>query len=169
MAGKKALIVAYGRGREIGKNGDMPWVRELPADLRHFRELTVGKSAIMGYKTFLSIAKPLPQRENIVVTSHAVSDGFTAVRSLEEAYEVAQHEPIIIGGAQLYATAMSGIDTIYATEIDANFAGSDTFFPAMPSDFEEYERISHAADERNAYSYDFVTYARIKAQKAVGK
>lgn len=156
----KELIVAYGLKREIGMGGDMPWARELPADLRHFRELTVGKSAIMGYNTFVSIGRPLPHRQNIVVTSHPLPPGLDGVRSLAEAYERAEYQPIIMGGAQLYAAALPGIDTVYATEIQASFPGSDTFFPELPDGFVEVERTLYPADERNAYDLHFVTFER---------
>ena len=168
MVHMKELIVAYGLGREIARDGDMPWGRELPADLWHFRDLTLGKSAIMGYNTYRSIGRKLPDRENIVVTSKRLPCGVLAVRSLEEAYARASSDPIIIGGGQLYAAALPDIDRIYATEVQAEFPGSDVFFPELPDAFAEITRIVRPADERNAYDMHFVTYesARLSATVA---
>lgn len=154
------LIVAYGLQREIGKDGDMPWGRDLPADLRHFRDLTIGKSAIMGYNTYRSIGRPLANRQNIVVTSRRVPCGVDVARSLEEAYAMAEHQPIVIGGAQLYVAALPEIDVVYATEIQAEFEGSDTFFPELPGRFCEVESSIVCADEQNAYDMRFVTLKR---------
>lgn len=156
----KELIVAYGLGREIGQDGSMPWGFELPADLRHFRELTLGKSAIMGRNTYASIGRPLANRQNIVVTSGRVPCGVDVARSLEEAYELAECQPIIIGGARLYAAALPDIDVVYATEVQATFPGSDTFFPELPGKFVEVDRTLVPADEQNAYDMRFVTLKR---------
>lgn len=157
----KEMIVAYGQTREIGRNGDMPWGRDLPADLRHFRQLTVGKSAIMGYNTYKSIGRPLAERENIVVTRRRLPCGVIAVRSLDEAFERASLQPIVIGGAQLYAAAIPFVDTIHATEIQASFPGSDTFFPDLPrGEFAGWNEGQFAADGRNKYPWRYVTYER---------
>lgn len=163
----KELIVAYGLGREIGKNGQMPWGFELPADMQHFRRLTLGKSAIMGYGTYRSIGRPLADRQNIVVAgpSRRIPCGVQKVASLDEAYAAAEHQPIVIGGAQLYAAALADIDRVYATEIQATFASSDTFFPELPEGFEEIDRAARAADENNAHDLEFVTY--VKRQQAL--
>lgn len=162
MVAMKELIVAYGQNREIGLGGDMPWGRELPADLRHFREHTLGKAVIMGYNTYLSIGRPLPNRQNIVVSSRQPAGDVAVARSLEEAYALAESQPIIIGGAQLYKAALPDIDVVYATEVQASFPGSDTFFPELPDGFVEVEQVLRPADERNAYDLRFVTFARSK-------
>ncbi len=155
----KEMIVAYGKKREIGRNGDMPWGRDLPADLLRFRDLTLGKSAIMGLHTHRSIGRALPGRENIVVTSHDdVSAGVRIARSLDEAYDMAAFEPIVIGGAQLYAAALASIDLIYATEIFAKFPGSDTFFPNLADNFMGTIEEACLADGRNKYDWQYVSY-----------
>lgn len=156
----RELIVAYGLAREIGRDGDMPWGRELPADLRRFRDLTIGRAVIMGYNTFVSIGRPLPNRQNIVVTSRDIDADVTAARSLEQAYDLALHQPIVIGGAQLYTAALPGIDVVHATEVQAEFPGSDTFFPELPDDFVATARELRPRDDRNRYDLEFVTYAR---------
>ncbi|MGB4762187.1 MAG: dihydrofolate reductase [Candidatus Saccharimonas sp.] len=163
---KREMIVAYGQAREIGRNGDMPWGRNLPADLRHFRDLTVGKSAIMGYNTYKSIGRPLTDRENIVVTSRRhIPCGVTVARSLDEAYELASAQPIVIGGAQLYKAALPHTDIIYATEVQAEFPGSDTFFPELPrGEYAGWNEGDFPADDRNKYAWRYVTYERGKGR-----
>lgn len=156
----REMIVAYGKHREIGARGDLPWGRDLPADLRYFRELTLGKTVIMGHATYLSIGRPLPSRQNIVVTSRPLETTALTVPTLDAAYQNADSCPIIIGGAMMYASALETIDRLHATEIHATFPGSDTFFPELPDSFYELTRISHSADEDNRYDFDFVTYQR---------
>ncbi|NCU29938.1 dihydrofolate reductase [Candidatus Saccharibacteria bacterium] len=161
---QKALIVAYGRNGEIGAHGDLPWGRNLPGDLAQFKRRTTGGSIIMGRRTFESIGrKPLPNRENIVVSSTptGVSGVLTAL-SLESAYALARYSIFIIGGARLYRAALPTVDVIYATEVDAVFPDADTFFPKLSSEWQEVEREHHEADEKNLYAFDFVEYKRVK-------
>lgn len=160
------IVVAYGRNQEIGKNGQLPWGRDLPADLAHFKRLTMGGNVIMGRKTFESIGKkPLLDRENIVISSRptGVARVLTAV-DLDSALALARYKTFIIGGAQVYAEALNNPEVIkiYATEIDAEFPGSDTFFPEFDkSDWIEVSREHHTSDENNKYSFDFVEYTRL--------
>ncbi len=162
---QKAIIVAYDTNRAIGRGGDLPWGRSLPADLAHFKRLTRGGDIIMGRKTFESIGcRPLPDRENIVISSRptGVKGVLTAV-NLESALALARYKTFIIGGAQVYGDAlgMPEIDTIYATEVDATFSSTDTFFPELDMTvWEETDRVHRPADEDNAYAFDFVTYRR---------
>lgn len=156
----KSMVVAYGNNREIGERGDMPWHRNLPADLQRFRQLTIGKSVIMGYNTYKSIGRPLAERENIVVTSRRLPCGIIVAKSLEEAYERAEYEPCVIGGAMLYTAALESVDHIFATEVDGMFPNADTFFPPLTNDWQETSREHHRADERNLFDYDFVELER---------
>lgn len=159
---QKALIVAYGSNGEIGAHGDLPWGRNLPGDLAQFKRRTTGGSIIMGRRTFESIGKrPLPDRENIVVSSTpaGVSGVLTAL-SLESAYALARYPIFIIGGARLYRAALPTVDVIYATEVDATFPDADTFFPKLSGEWQEVAREHHQADEKNAYSFDVVEYRR---------
>ena len=159
---QKALIVAYGRNGEIGAHGDLPWGRNLPGDLAQFKRRTTGGSIIMGRRTFESIGKrPLPDRENIVVSSTpaGVSGVLTAL-SLESAYALARYPIFIIGGARLYRAALPTVDVIYATEVDATFPDADTFFPKLSGEWQEVVREHHEADEKNSYSFDVVEYRR---------
>lgn len=162
---EKAIIVAYDTNRAIGRGGDLPWGRSLPADLAHFKRLTRGGDIVMGRKTFESIgSRPLPDRENIVISSRptGVKGVLTAV-NLESALALARYKTFIIGGAQVYSDALNApeIDTIYATEVDATFSDADTFFPELDMTiWQEVSRTHHPADEANAYAFDFVIYQR---------
>lgn len=159
---KKALIVAYGRNREIGANGDLPWGRGLSSDLAEFKKRTLGGSVIMGRKTFESIGRrALPDRENIVISSTptGVSGVLTAV-DLDSAYALARYPIFIIGGARVYSSALPGLDVIYATEVDGEFPAADTFFPELSLEWHEVSRVRHEQDEKNAYSFDMIEYRR---------
>ena len=162
---EKAIIVAYDKNRVIGQNGDMPWGRSLPADLVNFKRLTRNSNVIMGRKTFESIgSRPLPDRENIVISSKptGVKKVLTAM-NLRSALALSRYPTFIIGGSQVYKDALDipEIDTIYATEIDAEFPDADTFFPDINMNiWEEVDRIHHPADAENSYDFDFVIYKR---------
>lgn len=157
----KSIVVAYDRNRGIGAKNDLLWQRDLPADLAHFKQLTMGGSLIMGRNTFESIGRALPGRENIVVT-HRPLDAVDviAVSGLAAAYEQAHGNQFVIGGAQVYEQALPDVDTIYATEVQATFPQAEVFFPVLDASWREMAREPHTADERNKYDYDFVTYAR---------
>lgn len=162
---EKAIVVAYDKNRAIGRNGDLPWGRSLPADLAHFKKLTKGSNVIMGRKTFESIgSRPLPDRENIVISSRhtGVKKVLTAM-NLQSAIALSRYPTFIIGGAQVYKDALDTpeIDTIYATEIDAEFPDADVFFPDIGMTiWEETDRVHRPADEANVYAFDFVIYQR---------
>lgn len=158
------IVVAYDRNHSIGADGDMPWGRALPADLRHFRDLTTGSAVIMGRKTYESIGRPLPNRQNIVLTSGDQSAGdVTLARSLAEALQLAERRAFIIGGGAVYAAALQAgiVDRIYATEVQAEFPNADTFFPELDmNQWQEVSRQHHPRDEKNLYPYDFVVYSK---------
>jgi len=155
-----ALIAAVASNGVIGEGNALPW--RLPADMQRFRTLTTGHSVIMGRKTWESIGRPLPGRENIVVTRQRnfVADGALVTSSLDEALRSASMpSPVFcIGGGELYALALSRATTLYCTEIDREFAG-DTRFPDIdPSKWLETTRELHSAPE--GFNYAFVTYER---------
>lgn len=155
-------MVAYGKNREIGASGDLPWGRSLPADLANFKRLTTGGSVIMGRKTFESIgSRPLPDRENIVLsrTPTGVKNALTAI-SLSSALALARYPIFIIGGAQVYHEALNSADVIYATEVDSEFSEANTFFPELDESWQEISRTRHPKDDKNAYDFDFVEYRR---------
>ena len=162
------MVVAYEyMSRAIGVDGHMPWEGRLPADLRHFAEVTRGGSVIMGRKTFESLPdkyRPLPGRQNIVLSlSGQALKGALVVPNLEAAYEVATAEPFIIGGGQIYELALPTVDHVYATEVITRVTNADTFFPKLPEDeWRITEREYNLDDAYYAYPYTFITYERIK-------
>lgn len=161
-----SLVVARADNGVIGRDNGLPW--HLPADLKHFKRLTVGKPVIMGRKTYESIGRPLPGRHNIVVTRNAGwrAEGVTVVPNLAEAVAAAGLDPqtrageiAVIGGAEIYAQALLFADRIHLTEVHATPDG-DTRFPALDaSAWQEVAREDHApADGQPGYS--FVTLNR---------
>ena len=157
-----SLIAAMGEGRVIGIENRLPW--RLPADMKHFRALTMGKPVLMGRKTFDSIGKPLPGRTNIVVSQDPDfhPEGVTVARSIAEALLAGgeAEEIMVIGGASFYAQLLPRAQRLYITEIHHDFAG-DAFFPAWnPGEWREIAREDHSADGENSYSYSFVTLVR---------
>jgi dihydrofolate reductase len=162
MKPRVSLIVAMARNRVIGANNALPW--HLPADLKHFKALTMGHHMIMGRKTYESIGKPLPGRTSVVVTRNAgyAPPGVIAVNSLEAAISACadDEEIFIIGGAELYRQAITLADRIYLTEIDADIPGDAHFMELDRKLWQETARASHTADEKNAYSYHFTVYDR---------
>ncbi len=155
------MIVAYDKNRGIGANNDLLWKRGLPSDLNHFKALTFGKSIVMGRNTFESIGRALPGRENIVVSrSDLEIADVIAVKSLADAYKAARNEVMVIGGGSIYRQALPDVSRIYATEVGELFEQADVFFPELDDSWHEISREPHFADDRNAYDYDFVTYAR---------
>lgn len=155
----KYLVVAYDLQRGIGADNDLLW--RLPADLKHFKQLTTGHTIIMGRKTFDSIGRPLPDRQNIVVSRGLTGvPGITVVDSLAAAYAAAEHDIYVIGGGSIYEQALADIDVVYATEVDASFPKATVFFPALGDGWHETAREHFEPDERNLYAYDFVTFER---------
>lgn len=157
-----ALIVAMARNRCIGRDNDLPW--RLSNDLKHFKKTTMGKPIIMGRKTWESIGRPLPGRENIVVTRNAdyEAPGCTVVHSLSEALEAVQtvEEACVIGGAALYEEALAAADKLYITHVEAKVAG-DTYFPEFDSDaFEMTDEYRTEADEKNEYPCTYRVWER---------
>lgn len=161
----KSMIVAMDRNNGIGAANGLLWQRDLPSDLAHFKKLTTGMSIIMGRKTFDSIGKPLANRENIVVTRSPTGiQGVLSTHSLAAAYALARYPIFVIGGGTIYTAALNDIDTLYVTEVDAEFAEADVFFPKIESKtWKEISREHHDIDERNKYPYDFVTYEKAGA------
>jgi dihydrofolate reductase len=156
------LIAAVARNGVIGIANRLPW--HLPADLKHFKQLTLGHTVIMGRKTWESLPakfRPLPGRRNIVVTRNGEyrAEGATVVTSLAAAIAAAQDgEAFVIGGAELYAAALPLADRLQLTEIDADFAG-DTHFPAIGAD-QWREAAREAGQDETGPGYAFVTYQR---------
>ncbi len=156
-------IVAVDENGAIGRQGDL--LCHLPADMRHFKEMTMGHSIVMGRKTFESFPRrPLPGRQNLVITRSAgwQYPGVTVAHSLEQAIAMAETDTVfIIGGAQIYEQALPVVDVLHLTLIHARWASADVYFPALdPNQWQEVERQHHTSDHRNAYEYDFITLKR---------
>jgi dihydrofolate reductase len=160
---KISIVVAMAANRVIGRDNQLPW--HLPADLKHFKETTMGKPILMGRKTWESIGRPLPGRTNIVITRDENYDapGCVVVHSIEAALQAAakQDEVMIIGGAEFYRQVLPQTDRIYLTRINEDFDG-DTLFPELDSsEWQEAGRIDCDADENNPHSYSFITLDRV--------
>lgn len=158
-----SLVAAMAKNRVIGVDNQLPW--HLPADLKHFKALTVGKPIIMGRKTFCSLGKPLPNRTNIIITHQKdfVAPGCVVCHSIDTALKHVQpcDEVMIIGGANIYQQFLPLAHRLYITYVDVELAG-DSYFPDFS--FERWRLMSneqHLADERNAYNYAFTLYERV--------
>ncbi|WP_299264252.1 type 3 dihydrofolate reductase [uncultured Psychrosphaera sp.] len=157
---KISLIAAMAKDRVIGKDNDMPW--HLPADLQHFKKVTLGKPVIMGRRTFESIGRPLPGRKNIVITRNLdwSHDGVEVVSSPESALDLVSDvgEVMIIGGGNIYQQFLPQADTLYLTFIDLQVDG-DTHFPDWleVADWQQVSHEQHQPDEKNSLAYEFVT------------
>jgi dihydrofolate reductase len=156
------LVVAADRRGVIGRAGGLPW--HLPNDLRRFKAITLGKPIVMGRRTWESIGKPLPGRLNIVISRQQTlaTTGATLVHSLDEALRAAGPVPevCVIGGADIFRAALPVARTVELTVVEAEVDG-DTFLPQLdPADWDEVRREPHAADERHAYPYTFITLRR---------
>lgn len=161
----EAIIAAYDSNRLLGRNGDIPWAGELPADMQHLKELTMGSSLIMGRKTFESIGRVLPGRLNIIVSRQDIEiDDAVVVPGLEEAFAVAETDNVFVfGGAEIYRQSLDRVEQIYATEIAADFGSGEAYFPDLTSDWQEIWREDHSKDQKNKYDYSFVLYRKSKS------
>jgi dihydrofolate reductase len=158
-----SLIVAASTNNVIGAQGELPW--RLSDDLKRFKALTMGKPIVMGRKTWESIGRPLPGRQNIVITRQEgyVAEGCDVVDSPEAAIEAAGDaaEIMIIGGSHIYDAFLPRADRIYLTRVHAEVAG-DASLPELPAD--EWRRDTtetHAADDDNDYETEFVVLNRV--------
>jgi dihydrofolate reductase len=154
-----SIIAAMDRKRGIGFDNKLPW--RLSADLKRFRELTMGHHIIVGRKTFESIGRPLPGRRMIVVTRDSAykAEGCDIANSVEDAINLAgergESEVFICGGAEIYAQSIGIADRLYLTFVDAEVA-ADTFFPEFDElEWSERESFYQPADEKNQYSFTF--------------
>jgi len=156
-----SLIAAMDKNRLIGRDNGLPWY--LPADFKHFKQVTLGKPVLMGRKTFESIGKPLPGRKNIVISRSGFEvDNVIVVDSIEaaiaEVYDV--EEVMIIGGASFYQQMISAAHRMYLTHVDTECEG-DTWFPEFDlHDWDIVAEESFAADEKNNFNFRIVEYRR---------
>ena len=158
-----SMVVIADENNGIGKENKL--LAHMPADLRHFKNLTVGFPVIMGRKTFDSVDnKPLPKRRNIIITTQKDLNfaGAEVVHSVPEALNLCRGEEkvAIVGGATIYEQSMHLADTIHLTRIHHTFE-ADTFFPEI--DLSKWEEITNeyfAPDDKNPFPYSFITYKK---------
>lgn len=161
-----SLIAALDRNAAIGKGNALPW--HLPADLKHFKALTLGKPILMGRKTAQSLGRALPKRRNLVLTrsGRVPFAGMQAVASLEDAIAIASAEVdalCIIGGGEVYALALPLATHLSLTLVDTVVEGADAFFPPIDlGDWREVRRVAHPADAVNPWAFAFVDYQRLR-------
>jgi len=157
-----SLVVAMDRNRVIGRGGDLPW--RLPDDLKQFKQTTLGHTILMGRRTWDSLGRPLPGRDNWVLSrsSEFSPQGARVFASLDDALAAFEgDELMVIGGGELYKQALPRARRLYLTEVDTEVADGDTWFPAFdPADFEELACVGHGADERHAWPFRFRTLQR---------
>ena len=158
-----SLIWAMDENRLIGNNNALPW--HLPADLAFFKRTTMEKPIIMGRKTYDAIGRPLPGRQNIIITRDTAytAKGCDIANSIDEAMSLVPEEVqevMLIGGASLYLQTLAQADALYITQIYHAFSG-DTWFPEIDmSQWSETYREDFEADEKNLHAYSFMQYQR---------
>ncbi len=157
-----SLIVAVSTNNVIGADGDLPW--RLSDDLKRFKVVTMGKPIVMGRKTYESIGRPLPGRQNIVITrrNNFTADGCDVVQSTAAAVEVAggADEVMVIGGSQIYAAFLPLAERIYLTRVHTEVDG-DAFFPPIDeAEWRESAGESYEADDSNDYACTVTTLSR---------
>ena len=162
MAAILELVVAVDEQGGIGKNNQLLW--HLPADLKHFKEITTGHPIIMGRNTYESIGRALPNRRKVVISRQTDLrlEGVEVADSLTNAIALVAHEnkAFIIGGAEIFNQAMPFISIIHLTIVHHSFE-ADTFFESpSPITWEAIETETHHADEKNAYSYTYITFKK---------
>ena len=154
-----SLIAAVGKNRELGKNGGL--VFHIPEDMRYFKDTTMGHKVVMGRKTWESLPGKLPGRENMVASSGEVEGADVVVKDLEEFLRenaLTSEEIFVIGGGQVYKAALPYAQNLYLTEVDAEVADADTWFPEF--DKTEYTREVIKEGKKNDINFRFVRYEK---------
>ena len=154
-----SMIVAVGSNNEIGKNNDLLWY--LPSDLKFFKATTMGRSIIMGRKTFQSLPKALPGRKNIVISSDAGFDapGATVVTDLEAALRESETDEVfIIGGASIYKAYFPMADKLYITEVEFEDKEADVYFPEI--DLSQWKKEILDEGEENGLKFKHILYTK---------
>lgn len=156
---KVIFVVAYSANHVIGEGNQLPW--HLPNDFKHFKDLTLNQTVLMGRKTYESIGRPLPNREMIVLTRNSDfhSDYAKVIHSLDELFPL-QKDLYVIGGGEIFKMMLPDADIIYATEVKTHIKG-DAIFPELSTaEWHEVSREHHFKDEKHAFDYDFVEYRK---------
>ncbi|HXF08535.1 MAG TPA: dihydrofolate reductase [Candidatus Acidoferrales bacterium] len=156
-----ALVAACDRRWGIGRDNHMPW--HLPADLAHFKALTLGHAVVMGARTYAAIGRALPGRQNLVLSRDPAKafPGAERVGSVEEALAAADSDPVmVIGGGQVYGAFLPLADEVFLTRVDTE-VDADAFFPALtPADWTRIAESHHSADAANPHAMRFEHWAR---------
>lgn len=169
MSQRISLIAALDNNGVIGDGGDIPW--RLPADLKYFKRVTMGKPLIMGRKTYESIGRPLPGRKNIVLTHqrdyHA--PGCTVVHSIEQALAAAGNaeEVMVAGGGSVYRQFLPLADRLYLTFVETTAEGDKTFPSVDPANWHLIFEEAHAADEDNPFAFRFTIFEKRDPKREV--
>ena len=154
------IIAAIGKNNELGYKNDLIW--HLPDDLKFFREKTTGKTIVMGYNTFLSLPKLLPNRKHIVLSSDKLDikdvTSFTNLEDLIKFIKEIDEEVFIIGGASIYKQFIGLVDKMYLTEVESEFKEADVYFPEFNKD--EWERIELLENENNNIKFKHIEYRK---------
>lgn len=158
-----SIIVAMDRNRVIGKDDTLPW--HISADLKNFKKITMGKPIVMGRKTHESIGRPLPGRENIIITRDKTyqAEGCTVLHSIDEIFEHCKdvEEVMITGGSEIYKHTLDQATRLYLTEVHTEVEG-DTFFPEFDrKQWNEVSREEFDSDEKNEFDYSFLILERV--------
>ncbi|MEO6249746.1 MAG: dihydrofolate reductase [Luteimonas sp.] len=157
------LIAALDRNFAIGKGNALPW--HLPADLKRFKSLTMGKPVLMGRKTAESLGRPLPGRRNLVLTRQGAVPfaGMEIVASLEQARDAVEgaEELCVIGGGEIFNLTLPLATRMHLTWVDVRVSDADAFFPRFDADQWTIDhRAQHPADAKHAFPFEFVDYVR---------
>ncbi len=157
------LVAALDRDHAIGKDNALPW--RLPADLKRFKALTLGKPVLMGRRTAESLGRALPGRRNLVLTraGRVPFEGMEAFATLSEALDAVRGEPeaCVIGGGAVFAETLPLAARMHLTWVDTRVDGADAWFPCFdPRAWREVAREAHPADARNDHAFAFVDYER---------
>lgn len=160
---KLTAVVAIDENRVIGFENKLPW--NMPADLQHFKKVTLGKPILMGRKTYESIGRPLPKRRNVIISRdpNFAVEGCEVYPSIDAALTVLTDCPevMLIGGAQLFSQLLPKLTNLELTIIHHEFKG-DTYFPKIDfTQWREMHREAHQANEQNPYPYTFLSYEKI--------
>lgn len=156
------IIAAIGKNNELGYKNDLIW--HLPDDLKFFKEKTTGKTIVMGYNTFLSLPKLLPNRKHIVLSTDKLDikdvTSFTNLDELIKFIKEIDEEVFIIGGASIYKQFINLVDKMYLTEVESEFEKADVYFPNFNKN--EWERVELLENENNNIKFKHIEYRKKK-------
>ena len=164
---EKIIIAAVADNLAIGRDNALLW--HIPADMKYFRRTTMGGPVIMGYRTWLSIGRPLPGRKNIIITKAPLPAPETVVQVSDEKAALAEAEAtvpapercFIIGGAKTYGRMMSMADALYITHVHTSIPDADAFFPAIdPAVWRKESETGPETDPESGLRYSFAAYHR---------